>query len=96
MVGTMVIAAESMMETWEQRIKDRKGSIEIEVTEDMRIITADTISRTAFGSSYKKGQQVFEGINKLRSTFVEASNNPFFWMSGYRFASLLIIVENFA
>ncbi|CAK9862389.1 unnamed protein product [Sphagnum jensenii] len=85
MVGTMVIAAESMMETWEQRIKDRKGSIEIEVNEDMRIITADTISRTAFGSSYKKGQQVFEGINKLRSTFVEASNNPLFWMSGYRF-----------
>ncbi len=45
--GTMVIVVKSMMETWEQRIKDRKGSIEIEVTEDMHIIAVDTISRTS-------------------------------------------------
>ncbi|CAN6713649.1 unnamed protein product [Malus baccata var. baccata] len=56
----MVASAETMLERW--RNYEEK---EIEVFEEFRLFTSEVISRTAFGSSYLEGQNIFEMLMKL-------------------------------
>ncbi|CAL8989268.1 unnamed protein product, partial [Prunus brigantina] len=60
MIPEMVASAEKMVETW----KVYEGK-EIEVFEEFRLFTSEVISRTAFGSSYAEGQDIFEMLRKL-------------------------------
>ncbi|KAL8549267.1 hypothetical protein ACS0TY_008206 [Phlomoides rotata] len=69
MVPAMIASAETMIENW----KDYQGK-EIEVCREFRLLTADVISRTAFGSSYLEGRKIFDLLTKLcalisRNTF---------------------------
>ena len=48
-----------MVDKWEKIITEN-GSSELDVWPDLTTLTSDVISRTAFGSSYKDGQRVFE------------------------------------
>ncbi|XP_009346501.2 cytochrome P450 CYP749A22 [Pyrus x bretschneideri] len=60
MFPDMVASAETMLERW--RNYEEK---EIEVFEEFRLFTSEVISRTAFGSSYLEGQNIFEMLMKL-------------------------------
>ncbi|XP_070671447.1 cytochrome P450 CYP749A22-like [Malus domestica] len=60
MIPEMVASAETMLERWE----DYVGK-EIEVFEEFRLFTSEVISRTAFGSSYIEGKNIFEMLIKL-------------------------------
>lgn len=60
MFPDMVASAETMLERW--RNYEEK---EIEVFEEFRLFTSEVISRTAFGSSYLEGQNIFEMMMKL-------------------------------
>ncbi|XP_062111510.1 cytochrome P450 CYP749A22-like [Humulus lupulus] len=60
MIPAMISSAETMLERW----KCHEGK-EVEVYEDFRLLTAEVISRTAFGSSYLEGKNVFEMLVKL-------------------------------
>ncbi|MCL7037863.1 hypothetical protein MKW94_008528 [Papaver nudicaule] len=60
MVPAMITAVVVMFERW----KDHDGK-EIDVYEEFRILTSDVISRTAFGSSYVEGKNIFEMLMKL-------------------------------
>lgn len=60
MIPEMVMGVESMLERW----KPLEGK-EIEAYEEFRFLTAEVISRTAFGSSYLEGKNIFEMMNKL-------------------------------
>ncbi|MCL7024824.1 hypothetical protein MKW94_009191 [Papaver nudicaule] len=62
MVPAMIASVETMVEKW----KDYEGK-EIEVFEEFRIMTSEVISRTAFGSSYEEGKNIFEMLVKLGS-----------------------------
>ncbi|KAI3842449.1 hypothetical protein MKX03_035056 [Papaver bracteatum] len=62
MVPSMIAAVETMVEKW----KMYEGK-EIEVFEEFRILTSEVISRTAFGSSYAEGKNIFEMMMKLGS-----------------------------
>lgn len=44
---------------WEKLMASEE-SLEIDVWTDLQNLTADVISRTAFGSSYEEGRLVFE------------------------------------
>ncbi|TQD71894.1 hypothetical protein C1H46_042566 [Malus baccata] len=60
MFPDMVASAETMLERW--RNNEEK---EIEMFEEFRLFTSEVISRTAFGSSYLEGQNIFEMLMKL-------------------------------
>ncbi|XP_017192279.2 cytochrome P450 CYP749A22-like [Malus domestica] len=62
MIPEMVASAEAMLERW----KFFEGK-EIEVYEEFRLFTSEVISRTAFGSSYIEGKNIFEMLMKLGS-----------------------------
>ncbi|PON79746.1 Cytochrome P450, E-class, group I [Parasponia andersonii] len=60
MIPAMIASVETMLERW----TEHEGK-EIEVYEEFRLLTAEVISRTAFGSSYNEGKTIFEMLMKL-------------------------------
>ncbi|KAK8977148.1 hypothetical protein V6N11_021236 [Hibiscus sabdariffa] len=55
MMPEMIVSVEMMLQSWEHH----QGE-EIEVFEEFRLLTSDIISRTAFGSSYLEGKNIFD------------------------------------
>uniref|UniRef100_A0A0E0LNS7 Cytochrome P450 n=1 Tax=Oryza punctata TaxID=4537 RepID=A0A0E0LNS7_ORYPU len=74
MTVTMSDCAHSMMSQWESELGTKGGVVEIELSRRFEELTADVISHTAFGSSYKEGKQVFLAQRELQflafSTFL--------------------------
>ncbi|KAM3707070.1 hypothetical protein ACJW30_03G198400 [Castanea mollissima] len=60
MIPAMITSVEVMLERW----KHHEGK-EIEVFEEFRLLTSELISRTAFGSSYLEGENIFRMLMKL-------------------------------
>ncbi|XP_038713597.1 cytochrome P450 CYP749A22-like [Tripterygium wilfordii] len=60
MIPAMISSAEVMIERW----RNHEGK-EIEVYEEFRLFTSEVISRTAFGSSYIEGKNIFDMLRKL-------------------------------
>ncbi|KAI3452927.1 hypothetical protein Pfo_009590 [Paulownia fortunei] len=60
MIPAMITSVETMLEKWKEY-----ESKEIEVFEEFRILTSDIISKTAFGSSYLEGKNIFDMLMKL-------------------------------
>lgn len=60
MIPAMITSVETMMERW----KEHEGK-EIEVFEQFRLLTSEVISKTAFGSSYAEGKDIFDMLMKL-------------------------------
>ncbi|XP_062188263.1 cytochrome P450 709B2-like [Phragmites australis] len=64
MTVTMSDCARSMMSEWEAQLA-KGGDVEIELSSRFEELTANVISRTAFGSSYREGKQVFLAQREL-------------------------------
>lgn len=61
MTPTFIGLAATMLETWQTKLQAaEEGQIEIDVSKEFSTLTGDVIARTAFGSSYAEGKQVFE------------------------------------
>ncbi|KAE9454445.1 hypothetical protein C3L33_13647, partial [Rhododendron williamsianum] len=60
MVPAMIASVETMLERWRQREEK-----EIEVHKESRLLTAEVISRTAFGSSYLEGEKIFAMLMEM-------------------------------
>ncbi|KAB5538334.1 hypothetical protein DKX38_015867 [Salix brachista] len=60
MIPEMIAGVEMMLERWKQN----EGR-EIEVYDELRLLTSEIISRTAFGSSYLEGKNIFDMLTKL-------------------------------
>ncbi|XP_060215859.1 cytochrome P450 CYP749A22-like [Lycium barbarum] len=60
MIPVMMMSCEKMLERW--NIYENK---EIEVFDEFRLLTSEIISRTAFGSSYLEGKNIFQMLMKL-------------------------------
>nr|XP_048318756.1 cytochrome P450 CYP749A22-like [Ziziphus jujuba var. spinosa] len=60
MVPAMISSVEMMLERW----KSYEGK-EVEVFEEFRLLTSEVISRTAFGSNYLRGKDIFEMLMRL-------------------------------
>ncbi|XVF03149.1 hypothetical protein REPUB_Repub04eG0235900 [Reevesia pubescens] len=59
MIPDIIVSVEKMLESW----KHQQGK-EIEVFEEFRLLTSEVISRTAFGSSYLEGKNIFDLLMK--------------------------------
>ncbi|CAN1794401.1 Cytochrome P450 CYP749A22 [Linum perenne] len=64
MIPAMIASVEVMLQKWEQ-IGSISTSIEINAYQEFKILTSEVISRTAFGSSYKEGKNMFEMLMQL-------------------------------
>ncbi|CAN1152332.1 Cytochrome P450 CYP749A22 [Linum perenne] len=60
MIPSMIASTEMMLERWNDHLGE-----EVEVFKEFTFLTAEVISRTAFGSSYLKGKLVFSKLHKL-------------------------------
>ncbi|KAL8196354.1 hypothetical protein R6Q57_024649 [Mikania cordata] len=71
MTPMMVASVDLMLLRWKELV----GS-EVEVHEEFRMLTAEVISRTAFGSSYLQGKEIFEMLKKMSTIAGRNYYNP--------------------
>nr|AYV88901.1 cytochrome P450 oxidase CYP749A86 [Polygala tenuifolia] len=60
MVPDTISVVEMMLERW----KEHEGK-EMEVSEEFRLLTSEMIARTAFGSNYLEGKNIFDMLTQL-------------------------------
>jgi cytokinin trans-hydroxylase len=82
-VKYMADCTAEMLDHFEQILRKCGESNEIEVSEHLSRLAADIIARTEFGSSYEKGQRIFEQLNSLQQLSSESSR--YLWLPGSRF-----------
>ncbi|CAN6446433.1 unnamed protein product [Victoria cruziana] len=58
MTPAFVASCEELVKRWDKAAA-AQGSRELDVWEELQVLTSDVISRTAFGSSYEEGRQIF-------------------------------------
>ncbi|CAN8259355.1 unnamed protein product [Cochlearia groenlandica] len=61
-----------VVDKWEKLVSEKGSSCEVDVWPGLISMTADVISRTAFGSSYKEGQKIFELQAELAELLMQA------------------------
>ncbi|GAB4827729.1 hypothetical protein Ancab_034615 [Ancistrocladus abbreviatus] len=70
MVGLMIEAVQPLLTKWGGCIGEAeaggKKAAEIRVDEDLRTFSADVISRACFGSSFSKGEHIFQKLRTLQ------------------------------
>eukprot|EP00257_Ricinus_communis_P001628 XP_002512037.2 cytochrome P450 CYP749A22 [Ricinus communis] len=69
MVPAMVASVETMLQRWRQ---NQEGK-EIEVYQEFKVLTAEIISKTAFGSNYLEGKNTFDMLARMAN--IVARNN---------------------
>nr|XP_043637707.1 cytochrome P450 CYP749A22-like [Erigeron canadensis] len=69
MIPAMIESVSMMLKRW----KDAKTK-EMDVYAEFKILTSEVISRTAFGSSYEEGKQVFQKLGALSLLAAKNSN----------------------
>nr|XP_028947418.1 cytochrome P450 CYP749A22-like [Malus domestica] len=79
MTPAIIASAETMLEKW----KSHEGK-EIEVFEEFTLLTSEVIARTAFGSNYLEGKNIFEMVRKLGDLIsINHLKLRFPWMSKF-------------
>ncbi|CAI9272124.1 unnamed protein product [Lactuca saligna] len=71
MVPAFQLSSSEMLGKWEKLVSS-KGSCELDIWPDLQALTSDVISRTAFGSNYEEGLQIFELIREQSVLVQEA------------------------
>ncbi|XP_068667003.1 cytochrome P450 CYP72A616-like [Aristolochia californica] len=82
MLPSFYISSYTLIEKWRKLIGP-DGSCELDVWPELHFLTADGISRTAFGSSYEDGMQIFELLNEQGRLFAQAGQSA--CIPGYRY-----------
>ncbi|KAG8383010.1 hypothetical protein BUALT_Bualt05G0139400 [Buddleja alternifolia] len=86
MVPAMIARMETMLEKW--RYHEGK---EIDVCDGFKILTSKVISRTAFGSSYLEGREIFALLTKLHTLISRKTLNIKFFGMGYVFRHYMVL-----
>lgn len=73
MIPVFQLSCCELIKKWEKLVSE-KGSCELDVCPYLETLTADVISRTAFGSSYEEGTRIFHLQKDLVQLLTKASN----------------------
>ncbi|EOY30296.1 Cytochrome P450, putative [Theobroma cacao] len=82
MIPVFAVSCGQMIEQW-KKMTSLQSSCEIDVWPELQKLTADAISRTAFGSSYEEGKKIFELQKELITLTLEAMQS--LYIPGFRF-----------
>ncbi|KAH7658375.1 Secologanin synthase protein [Dioscorea alata] len=72
----------NLVKRWE-KLMSSEGSCEVDVWPELQNLTGDVISRTAFGSSFEEGKQIFELQKEQAALVIEAARSVY--LPGFRF-----------
>ncbi|KAL4022408.1 hypothetical protein IC575_016140 [Cucumis melo] len=82
MVPAFYHSCDEMISKWESMVSVQ-GSCELDVMPYLQNMTADVISRTAFGSSYEKGKKIFKLQTELAEMVIRSTLG--IYIPGWRF-----------
>ncbi|CAN8269335.1 unnamed protein product [Cochlearia groenlandica] len=83
MVPAFHQSCSDVVDQWDKFASDKGSSCEVDVWPWLVSMTGDVISRTAFGSSYKEGQKIFELQAELAKLIIQAFRKAF--IPGYSY-----------
>ncbi|CAI9095923.1 OLC1v1031961C1 [Oldenlandia corymbosa var. corymbosa] len=83
MVPEFIASCRKRMDHWKRLVAASDEGTEIDVSSELRNLSADVIAKTAFGSSYEEGQKIFELQQEQAFLINEAFNSLYF--PGLRF-----------
>ncbi|KAL6001306.1 hypothetical protein ACLOJK_007040 [Asimina triloba] len=75
---------------WEKQVGSSE-SCEIDIWPEIQSLTADVISRTAFGSSYQEGRRIFQLLTDLAEIVIPMLQRVY--IPGLNFASYSLVVD---
>lgn len=94
MMPAFSISCSNMIEEWKEMAANQ-DTVEVDVWPELQRLSADIISRAAFGSNYEEGKKIFELLKQLTLLTLEAMQT--LYLPGFRsnfcfiyFASLTI------
>lgn len=82
LAGVMTKCTEQLISKWEEMLGEGMAK-EVEVGSQLRMLTADIIACTEFGSSYDKGKRIFDLLTSLQRLTLQFAH--FVWLPGSRF-----------
>ncbi|XP_022147674.1 cytochrome P450 CYP72A219-like [Momordica charantia] len=82
MMPAFSISCGNMIKQWKQMGTDQ-DRVEVDVWPELQRLTADVISRAAFGSNFEEGKKIFEHLKRLTLLTLEAMQTMY--LPGFRF-----------
>ncbi|KAM5586465.1 cytochrome P450 72A397-like [Rosa sericea] len=76
-------SCDEMIKEWESWVSKQGSSCELDVWPSLQNLTADAISRTAFGSSYEEGRKIFKLLKEQTAYTIKSVQSVY--IPGWRF-----------